>query len=357
MLSRAKDLTRDATSARSARLSRLELLPTASGGIARAAYAAAKKARLDVQALLRSADLTPLQAEKPDIRIPVRSQIKLLNEVASALPDDLLGVHLAQSVDLRELGLLYYVVASSEILGDALMRVARYSAIHNEGVLLRLRQRNQRISIAFDHVGVARVSDRHQIEFFAAILLRMCRAITGQRVVPEQVRLTHRRSDRAELAALFACDIEFGAGADEIVFAPLARDIRIVNADPYLNSLLLRYCDEIIAQRRVKSGSWRTKVQNTIVPLLPHGEATIENVAQRLGVSQRTLARRLASENVTFSSILNELRCSLAKRYLQERELKITEVAWLLGYQEFSAFSHACKRWTGASPRALRSSA
>jgi len=64
----------------------------------------------------------------------------------------------------------------------------------------------------------------------------------------------------------------------------------------------------------------------------------------------------LASENASFSGVLNELRRSLAKRYLQERELKLAEIAWLLGYREFSAFSHACKRWTGSSPRELRPS-
>jgi hypothetical protein len=290
----AKDLTPGFTQRRNARSARLGSLPTASGGIARAAYAAAKKARLDVRALLKNSDLTIRQAEKPDIRISVKSQIKFLNEVASALPDDVLGIHLAQSVDLRELGLLYYVVASSESLGDALMRVARYSAIHNEGVHIACRQRRQMISIGFDYVGVARVGDRHQIEFFATILLRLCRAITGRRLSPKRIRFGHRRGAvPAEPATLFACDLEFGAGGDEMMFPLSAKDVRIVNADRYLNAILLRYCEEIISQRRVKSGDWRSNVENAIAPLLPHAEATMENVARRLGVSRRTLARRV----------------------------------------------------------------
>jgi hypothetical protein len=76
----SKDLTTGSTQRASARLTRLGSLPTASGGIARAAYAAAKKARLDVRALLKKSDLTIPQAEKPDIRISVKSQIKFLNE-------------------------------------------------------------------------------------------------------------------------------------------------------------------------------------------------------------------------------------------------------------------------------------
>lgn len=357
-IAKATPGTAGATPGRTGKAGRLGSLPTASGGIARAACTAAKKARLDVRALLRKAELTPLQAAKPHLRIPVKSQIRLLNEVAAALPDDLLGVHLAQSMDLRELGLLYYVAASSGTLGDALMRLTRYSAIHNEGVRLTFRQRSETIAIECDYVGVSRVSDCHQMEFFSTILVRLCRAATGHQLSPDSVRFTHSRATvPVELAKIFACDIEFGARTDEVVFPLSAKGIGIANADPFLNRLLLRYCDEIMAQRRVTSGNWQSRVENAIAPLLPHGEATLKTVAQRLGVSRRTLSRHLAAEHISFSGVLENLRHSLARRYLQEQGLKMAEVAWLLGYQEFSAFSHACKRWTGMSPRELRLSA
>ena len=87
------------------------------------------------------------------------------------------------------------------------------------------------------------------------------------------------------------------------------------------------------------------------MPLLPHGTVRASYIAHRLGVSQRTLARRLASEGLTFSSVLNELRHGLARRYLEEKDLSISQIAWLLGYQGVSAFSHAFKRWTGKTPR------
>jgi AraC-like DNA-binding protein len=78
-------------------------------------------------------------------------------------------------------------------------------------------------------------------------------------------------------------------------------------------------------------------------------------VAQRLGVTKRTLARRLASEGHTFGEALDGLRSDLATRYLHEKELPISEVAWLLGYKEISAFDHAFKRWTGKTPSQTRS--
>jgi AraC-like DNA-binding protein len=92
------------------------------------------------------------------------------------------------------------------------------------------------------------------------------------------------------------------------------------------------------------------KVENAIVPLLPHGHARIGTIAAELGVSRRTLARRLAAEGLTFRKVLDDLRFDLTKRYLREEDLPISEIAWLLGYRETSALNHAFKRWTGRTP-------
>ena len=94
-------------------------LPNASGTMTRLAYARSEEAGVDVVSLLKKAGLTLHQIEDPGVRLKVRDQISFLNLVANALHDDLLGFHLAQSTDLRELGPLYYVSASSEMLGTA----------------------------------------------------------------------------------------------------------------------------------------------------------------------------------------------------------------------------------------------
>src|SRR5262249_16674104 len=128
----------------------------------------------------------------------------------------------------------------------------------------------------------------------------------------------------------------------------------IASADPFLHKLLVKYCEEALERRKSRSGSFATSVENTVAVLLPHGQAQMSEVARRLGVSQRTLARRLASEGLTFDRVLRTLRSDLAKRHLEDRDLSISKVAWLLGYHDASAFSHAHKRWTGMTPRAIR---
>ena len=333
------------------RLDRISSLPTANGGIARAAYARAVRAGLDIRPLLQNAGLTLHQIRTPDVRISVKNQIKFLEQVANGLGDDFLGIHLAQDVDLRELGLVYYVLASSDTFATALARLARYSAIHNEGVHLNFNQQRSP-AVSFEYVGVARASDRHQIEFFVAILLRLCRHLIDRHLAPQRVRLAHRRSRiPADLKTFFSCDVEFGAGGDQLIFPPGVGNSVVTQADPYLNSLLLRYCEEILSSRRTGAGDWTTRVENAITPLLPHGEATIGNVAQALGMSPRTLARHLHHEGVKFAKVLQNLRLQLARQYFRESGTNTSQLAWLLGYREPSAFSHAFKRWTGIPPR------
>ena len=329
--------------------------PTTSGALTRLAYARARVAGFDVEARLRKAHLTVRQIEDSGARLSVRDQISFLNLVASDLRDDFLGFHLALERDLRGLGWLYYVAASAENLREALRQAARYSSIVNEGISLQY-VANGRVAMTIKSVGFGRHLDRHQIEFIMTILLRMVRQLTGFRLTPLQMKFIHRR-DRlcSRFIDFFGSELEFGAAADEATFATSVVDTSIIGADPFLNKLLIAYCEEALARRQSHRYSFRSSVENVIVPLLPHGKARSDEIAHRLGLSGRTLARQLASEGLTFSGLLASLRGDLAKRYLADNNLSISEISWLLGYQEISAFTHAFRRWTGHTPRQARS--
>jgi AraC-like DNA-binding protein len=120
------------------------------------------------------------------------------------------------------------------------------------------------------------------------------------------------------------------------------------------NKLLLKYCEAVLADRKGDASQLRTRVENAISSALPHGRVLVEDIALSLGMSQRTLARKLADEGLNFSDILEQLRRELAVRYLHDCELHVSKIAWLLGFNEVSAFTHAFKRWTGKTPREMR---
>src|SRR5215510_12577613 len=327
--------------------------PMAEGTLARLASARARAAGIDVAPLMAKAGVTRQQVEEEDFELPTEDQIRFVELVADALHDDLLGFHLARDVDLRELGLLYYVLNSSDFLGDALRRAERYCAIINEGVRLRV-SGGKELALDLKYVGVKRLADRHQIEAWVTGLVRICRQITNRQLLPCIVSFVHRREGGCpEMDAFMGREVTFGADADEIVFPGTAQQIPIIGADPYLNRILVRYCEEARAHRAATS-TFRIKVENAIAPLLPHGKASAPEIARRLGMSPRTLGRQLAPEGLNFSTVLDRLRADLARRYLQDGGLSISKIAWMLGYGEVSAFNHAYKRWTGKTPRDTR---
>ena len=333
---------------------RFHSMPSATGGIARLVSARLRAAGIQLDPLLSRAGLTVEQIDDPGVRLTVQGQIEFLELAAEALPDDFLGFHLAQDYELREIGLFYYVLASSEILADALHRAERYSGIVNEGISLQARI-GKETAIALHYVNVDRRSDRHQMEFWLMSLVRLCRQLTNRRLVPSRVRVMHQRKKTpAEFRSFLGCEIEFGSALDEVVFPSAVKLMPIVSADPYLNQLLEKYCEEALAHRPANGATLRSNVENAITPLLPHGKANAGEVARQLGMSHRTLARRLAAEQLTFSGIQTELKTDLARRYLRDGDLPISQIAWLLGYREVSAFTHAFKRWTGTAPRQSR---
>lgn len=329
-------------------------IPSATGGIARLACAQLRKLGKDLAPVVSGAGLTAREADNPTTRLEVRTQIKVLELAAEELRDEFLGFHLACNFDLREIGLVYYVMASSAQLEDALRNCERYSKINNEGVRAHF-SLDRTATIALDYINVDRWSDRHHLEFWLVTLVRICRQLTENKLAPYKLRVRHFRADPpVEFKTFFGADVEFGADADEIIFPPSVASLPIVGRDNYLNKLLRRYAEEALASRPKERASIRSNVERIIPQLLPHGRACASEVARQLGMSPRTLSRKLRDDGVTFVDMLDELRAALAKRYLSDRELPVSEIAWLLGYRETSSLTNAFRRWTGMTPRQFR---
>ena len=330
-------------------------IPSATGALARLACARLREVGKDVAAVLAEVGARPEQVSDDAIRLEVPKQVRILERASEELQDGLLGFHLARNFDLREIGLIYYVIASSERLADALLNGKRYCTIMNEGVCLNVKLDERATAIALDYVGVDRQSDRHQMEFWLVTLVRICRQATDTRLAPRNVRIRHPRDETpAEMRSFFGCDVEFGATSDEIIFPAPVASLPIVGSDNYLNDLLLRYAEQALADRPQVRASLRSAVERVLPQLLPHAKASASNVAQKLAISTRTLSRKLRDEDVAFAEILEGTRAALARRYLAERDLPVSEIAWLLGYGEVSSFTHAFKRWTGMTPREFR---
>jgi AraC-like DNA-binding protein len=317
------------------------------------ASAKLRAAGVPLAPLLEKAGLTSDDVDDASRWIGVASQVKFLKIAADALQDDLLGYHLSQGFDLRETGLLYYVLSSSESFADAMHNGQRYTRIVNEGIEIKFD--DSRVAVTIGCAGVERLSDRHQFEFWMFSIVRLCRQITGSRIAPRQFCVRHvREATPPECRSFLGCEVTYGADVDEIVLPALVNTLPLVGTDRYLHEMLVQYADEALADRTPERTSVRSKVEHVIGPLLPHGKAKAPTIAKELGVSHRTLARQLAAEGQTFSGILDQSKADLAKSYLTHGDLSISQIAWLLGYREVSAFTNAFKRWYGITPSELR---
>jgi AraC-like DNA-binding protein len=327
--------------------------PSASGVLSRLAAERVIQAGIDVRPLLKKADLPEDILNDPHVRVKVRGQIDFIELAAEALEDNLFGFRLAKDTDLREAGPIYYLMASSETLGEAFEYAARYNPIINEGI--QIQRGPNAFTLAFEYIDVKRILDHHQIEFWMTASLRLSRLFTGRELIPTYVGFIHRHEgDVSEMERYFGCNLDFGAAKDQISLEAHESRLPLVHSDPYLNRFLIGYFEEAVAGHSVRQQSIRTRVENAIVPRLPQGTMSIGNIANDLNMSVRTLSRRLAQEGATFSTILEELRSNLASRYLQDNDLTISQIAWLLGYSEVSSFAHAFQRWTGNSPTYAR---
>jgi AraC-like DNA-binding protein len=124
----------------------------------------------------------------------------------------------------------------------------------------------------------------------------------------------------------------------------------IASADHRLLVILRNHAEDILRRR--------PKQRHELVAIdraSPHGQARAKIVAADFGMSERTLVRRLADLDTSFVNIVDHLRHDLARKYLSQRDLSLKHIAFLLGYSNQSAFSPACRRWTGKAPRELRS--
>lgn len=330
-------------------------LPTVTGIAARLAIVALKKHNVAIAPLLQRAGLSAHDFDGLPHRISAASQGKFLEYAAEALDDGAIGLHLAEEANPREAGLLYYVTSAAGNVGEALALFARYSRIVNEAVRIKPANGREGLIAEISFVGLSRHTAKQVTEFGVGVTMRALREIAGRKIRPTHLSFVHpRNSHLREFEAFFGCPIEFGASGDQVAFSNETLALPLITEDPHLLETLRPICDEAEKERGTATGSLRAAVENEAQRLLPHGKAKRHRVAKSLGHSERTLTRKLADEGTTYEQVLDQLRQSLALQYIKEQGVSLSQIAWLLGYEGASSFSHAFVRWTGRSPSATR---
>jgi len=303
--------------------------------------------------LLREAKIDESQLRDPDGRIPLDAVSRLWHAAASHVTDPAFGLRIGADTSVREWGLVGYAVAYSSTLGSALNRFAHYSRVMSDALVVRIDTEHDAAWVRLD-VQPAMRAFRPAVDARLAALLSACREMLGAPVTPLLVQLSYRQpADVKEYERFFGAPLEFGSLTSSFLLRSEDLARRLAVAD----KTLVGYLDTLAEQKLASIGterSLRERVRRALWSELSERTPTLEAVARSLGVSARTLQRQLRQEGVTFAKLLAELRREMAPSLLRDGQNSVSEVAFLLGYEDPSAFRRAFQRWFGRSPRSFR---
>lgn len=307
---------------------------------------------LDSEGLAAPLCRARLSAWPVDSRMPLSEWMTLLNLIAAEDHRPALGLAIGQRVQPRHAGVMGYLGLSCDTVGEALLRFERYHRLVYDGNPIQLDITPAGVSISWGivHALPGQLADETAIAAFATIT----RMLVDQPVAAQRVEFVNAAP--AELQPyedFFRCPVSFGHDRTTVVFSADYLRLPIRYRDPALRSLLEQQAEALL-RTLPDNDEFEESLKQALVKALHNGEPTLEVIAGNLHLSARTLQRRLADRGIQFQGLLEATRHALAREYLANPNLSLTEIALLLGYSEQSAFNRAFKRWTGQTPRQAR---
>ena len=304
---------------------------------------------LDVAGLSRGAGIEP---ERLELELGLAELDRFLCLAWEAVNDTAIGLRAGITLRPERFGAVGLASMTCPDLGTALGRIARYNRLVGGGAH-GIEQSGDVSVLRLLKTPVPRPYSRAKIDMELAGLSKFARYFTGDMVSPAWATLIGPAPPHAVLYPdVLGCPVTFQAEDDAIAFRTADLSTRLVSANPVLTNAL----EQILAQRleRLGDDSNAARVRDVLKPMLNGEEPTLTAAARKLGMSTRTLQRRLSDEGVRFSQLLDDVRKVAATALLHSTKTSVLEVSYLLGFSEASSFFRAFKRWTGTTPDAFR---
>lgn len=268
------------------------------------------------------------------------------------LNDPFIGLHVGQTITAQHLGVLGSVFLACENLGAVLERFERYQRLVYDVYPATVRIYTEYVELSWDTKGeqVGPLSD----ETGRTVIVQFCRSLIRGKERHKEIHFIHERPENIQpYEEYFGCPVLFEQPVALMRFDKEILSLPLKNSDAALVAILEKHADKLLASLP-HIDEITDQVRKQIAYLLHQGEPTIEQLAERLNYSRRTLQRRLTEAGTNFRKELNTVRYELAKSYLKDLRLQIVEIALLLGYAEHSPFTRAYKEWSGKTPQQAR---
>ncbi|WGG52229.1 AraC family transcriptional regulator [Rugamonas sp. DEMB1] len=287
--------------------------------------------------------------------LPADDYVRLLEVGARLAGDAHFGLHVGERFKLGTYSVYGLILLSCRDFGHAFEQTMRYeqlahdlgrSALHTADGLARYTWHSH-----YD------AGQRHLADSVFAGIRVFGNWLAGLTLPPAQLELSHAGAGPdgdAEYLRVLGALPRFGAPANVATFDAQLLAWPVPNADVSLYPVLQQHAEQLLALRARAGADIRVQVRGAIARKLAEGQVRLATIAEELKLSPRTLQRKLSEAGATFQQVLDQARFALAKDYLRQPGLSLVDIAFLLGYQEQSAFNHAFREWAGVNPGAYR---
>lgn len=309
----------------------------------------------DGPAFLQSVGLDPDAKVDPKAMVAAPVYYDLLERIAEDIDATDLPLRAGASMRCDDYGALGLAFKAAPTLFGSFSRVARYARLWTSVVEYELRPDGVNTWFVLHRSGQRRLGLRLSNEATLASATAISREVSQDGAfTPLEVHLTHPGPSVVQHhETYFGCPVFFGSDRDAILISTKVMHRANNLGDEGITQFLQRHLDQELAQI-ADTKSLNDRTRDTIARALSEGLPKMENVARNLGMSVRSLHRRLADDGMTFRTLTEDTRQDLAEGLLRDERYSIAEIAFLTGFSEQSSFNRAFKRWAGDTPATYR---
>lgn len=300
--------------------------------------------------LLGEAGLSREQLVDGEGRVPLVVIETVLSAISERYPDPLIGLHAAHDFQPAAFGPLGHILQACTTFSDALEMAVRYRGLLSNIGHSSLQRLPGEVRIGWDCVVGGPALRRQATEYVFGIVTAMSRLLLPGKPLLQSVHFMHSRAEAPEAAreyfAHFNCPVYFDRPESCLVFPVSAMQLRLPHGDALMKDLLERHARTLLAERE-QPRSLTDEVRHLIQAMIIEGVPMRDRVAEQLGMSGRSLHRKLIEAGSGYRELLDDVRLALAQQRLRDSGDSVTVIADFLGFNSHQAFLRWFKQTSG----------
>lgn len=306
------------------------------------------------ETVLKAAGIDLFLLSSPDNKLTSAEVNQIFQQSVRLTQNENIGLIQGERLAKGFSNILGYLLMNCGNLGEAAVKFVQYERIVDETSISEFLVQQNDALLKISTIDPFLESNRQLNDFKVAGMLSYTKILTGKPIILKEVHFHHEPPmNIKEYERIFNCPICFNQSANALIFDKKWLNLPVIEPNRELLAAFEQIARHSLAELE-ETETYQKKVFKTIVNQMKGEIPTIETVAKQLATSVRSLQNHLQKEGVSYTQLINKARKDIAIAYLKERTVSISEIAYLLGFSETSAFNRAFKKWTNTTPKEYR---